>query len=171
LAHRKPAGRWKENEIDVHEYQAMELLVRFWRVTIPRGAVAFSPDQAIYAATWAAGIGPRRRKFMRGKAGGSKNAGHITKSTKPRELCSENDSSPLRPVAKENPFSASMSRWPIRMTPSEAEVTKARRILEAMDHAAKEGKGAVALEGRLIDIASIRMAEALLTKANGIAGP
>ena len=56
-------------------------------------------------------------------------------------------------------------------TPSEAEVTKARRILEAMDQAAKEGKGAVALEGRLIDIASIRMAEALLTKANAIAGP
>ena len=68
MADRKPAGRWKENEIDVHEYQAMEILVRFWRVTIPRGAVAFSPDQAIYAATWAAGIGPRRRKFMRGKS-------------------------------------------------------------------------------------------------------
>jgi malyl-CoA/(S)-citramalyl-CoA lyase len=51
-------------------------------------------------------------------------------------------------------------------TPSEAEVTKARRILEAMDQAAKEGKGAVALEGRLIDVASIRMAEVLL-----IAGP
>jgi malyl-CoA/(S)-citramalyl-CoA lyase len=55
-------------------------------------------------------------------------------------------------------------------TPSEAEVTKARRILEAMDQAAKEGKGAVALEGRLIDVASIRMAEVLLTKANAIAG-
>jgi malyl-CoA/(S)-citramalyl-CoA lyase len=56
-------------------------------------------------------------------------------------------------------------------TPSEAKVTKARRILEAMDQAAKEGKGAVALEGRLIDVASIRMAEVLLTKANAIAGP
>ncbi|MEJ0050607.1 MAG: CoA ester lyase [Methylovirgula sp.] len=50
-------------------------------------------------------------------------------------------------------------------SPSEAEVTKARRIIEAMDQAAKEGKGAVSLDGRLIDIASIRMAEALLTKA------
>lgn len=56
-------------------------------------------------------------------------------------------------------------------TPSDAEVTKARRILEAMDQAAKEGKGAVSLDGRLIDIASIRMAEALLNKANAIAGP
>ena len=55
-------------------------------------------------------------------------------------------------------------------TPSEAEVTKARRILEAMAQAAKEGKGAVSLDGRLIDIASIRMAEALIEKANAMAG-
>ncbi|HVS26225.1 MAG TPA: CoA ester lyase [Burkholderiales bacterium] len=53
-------------------------------------------------------------------------------------------------------------------TPSEAEVTKARRIMEAMAQAAKEGKGAVSLDGRLIDIASIRMAEALLKKADSI---
>ncbi len=50
-------------------------------------------------------------------------------------------------------------------TPSEAEVSKARRIVEAMAQAAREGKGAVSLDGRLIDIASIRMAEALLAKA------
>jgi len=50
-------------------------------------------------------------------------------------------------------------------TPSAAEVTKARRIVEAMAQAAKEGKGAVSLDGRLIDIASIRMAESLLDKA------
>jgi malyl-CoA/(S)-citramalyl-CoA lyase len=54
-------------------------------------------------------------------------------------------------------------------TPSKAEVTKARRILEAMGQAAKEGKGAVSLDGRLIDIASIRMAEALIKKADSIA--
>ena len=53
-------------------------------------------------------------------------------------------------------------------TPSEAEVTKARRILEAMAQASREGKGAVSLDGRLIDIASIRMAEALIAKANVI---
>jgi malyl-CoA/(S)-citramalyl-CoA lyase len=56
-------------------------------------------------------------------------------------------------------------------TPSKAELTKARRILEAMDEAANEGKGAVSLDGRLIDIASIRMAEALLNKAKAVAGP
>lgn len=54
-------------------------------------------------------------------------------------------------------------------TPTEAEVNKARRIKEAMAQAAKEGKGAVSLDGRLIDIASIRMAEALLAKADAIA--
>jgi malyl-CoA/(S)-citramalyl-CoA lyase len=53
-------------------------------------------------------------------------------------------------------------------TPSEAEVGKARRIVEAMAQAAREGKGAVSLDGRLIDIASIRMAEALLAKADSI---
>jgi len=53
-------------------------------------------------------------------------------------------------------------------TPSQAEVGKARRIMEAMAQAAREGKGAVSLDGRLIDIASIRMAEALLAKADAI---
>jgi malyl-CoA/(S)-citramalyl-CoA lyase len=55
-------------------------------------------------------------------------------------------------------------------TPSEAEVTRARRIMEAMAQATREGKGAVSLDGRLIDIASIRMAESLLAKANAISG-
>jgi malyl-CoA/(S)-citramalyl-CoA lyase len=53
-------------------------------------------------------------------------------------------------------------------TPSDAEVTKARHIVEAMAQAAKEGRGAVSLDGRLIDIASIRMAQALLSKADAI---
>ena len=54
-------------------------------------------------------------------------------------------------------------------TPSEAEVTKAKRIIEAMAQAAKEGKGAVALDGRLIDIASIKQAEVMVKKAEQIA--
>ena len=54
-------------------------------------------------------------------------------------------------------------------SPSDAEVTKANRIIEAMAQAAKEGKGAVSLDGRLIDIASIRQAEVLVTKAEMIA--
>ncbi|HEX7007398.1 MAG TPA: CoA ester lyase [Alphaproteobacteria bacterium] len=54
-------------------------------------------------------------------------------------------------------------------SPSEKEVAKAKRILEAMAQAQKEGKGAVALDGRLIDIASIKQAENLVRKAEQIA--
>jgi len=49
-------------------------------------------------------------------------------------------------------------------TPAQAEVERAERILQAMEDAAKEGKGAVSLDGRLIDAASIRMARNLITK-------
>ena len=56
------------------------------------------------------------------------------------------------------------------MTPSAAEVTRATRILEAMQQAEAEGKGAVSLDGRLIDYASIRQAEVLVSKARQIAG-
>ncbi len=54
-------------------------------------------------------------------------------------------------------------------SPSDAEITKAKRIIEAMEQATKEGKGAVALDGRLIDIASIRQAEVMVKKAEQIA--
>ncbi|ODA66285.1 Malyl-CoA lyase [Methyloligella halotolerans] len=53
-------------------------------------------------------------------------------------------------------------------SPSDEEVTKAKRILEAMKVAEKEGRGAVSLDGRLIDIASIRQAKALIDKAEAI---
>jgi malyl-CoA/(S)-citramalyl-CoA lyase len=53
-------------------------------------------------------------------------------------------------------------------SPSEAEVTRAKRILAAMAQAQKEGRGAVALDGRLIDLASIRQAEVLVKKADAI---
>jgi len=54
------------------------------------------------------------------------------------------------------------------MSPSKAEVTKAQRILEAMGEAEKAGKGAVSLDGRLIDYASIRQAEVLVEKSRQI---
>ena len=53
-------------------------------------------------------------------------------------------------------------------SPSEEEVTRAKRIIEAMKQATKEGKGAVALDGRLIDIASIKQAEVMVRKAEQI---
>ena len=44
-------------------------------------------------------------------------------------------------------------------SPPTSEVTKAKRILEELDKAAKAGKGAAQLDGRMIDAASARMAE------------
>ena len=44
-------------------------------------------------------------------------------------------------------------------SPPSSEVTKAKRILEELDKAAKAGKGAAQLDGRMIDAASARMAE------------
>src|SRR5919206_373089 len=56
-------------------------------------------------------------------------------------------------------------------TPSDAEVAHARRILEAMEQAAAEGKGAVSLDGKLIDAASIKMAGNLVRKVDQMAVP
>ena len=44
-------------------------------------------------------------------------------------------------------------------SPPDTEVDKAKRILQELDKAAKEGKGAAQLDGRMIDAASARMAE------------
>ena len=55
-------------------------------------------------------------------------------------------------------------------SPAAEEVERARRIVEAMAQAARDGRGAVQLDGRLVDIASIRMAQNVLAKAQTIAG-
>jgi malyl-CoA/(S)-citramalyl-CoA lyase len=54
-------------------------------------------------------------------------------------------------------------------SPAPDEVARARRIVDAMAQAARDGKGAVSLDGRMIDIANIRMAQRLLQKADAIA--
>ncbi len=54
-------------------------------------------------------------------------------------------------------------------TPPPAEVDKALRILEALREAAAQGKGAAALDGRLIDAASERMANNIVNVAQAIA--
>jgi malyl-CoA/(S)-citramalyl-CoA lyase len=53
-------------------------------------------------------------------------------------------------------------------TPSEQLAKRTRRIVEAMADAARHGKGAVSLDGRLIDAASLRQAEHLLAKIEAI---
>lgn len=54
------------------------------------------------------------------------------------------------------------------MSPPPAEVARARRVLEALDAAARAGKGAAQLDGRMIDIASERMARNLIAQADQI---
>ena len=53
-------------------------------------------------------------------------------------------------------------------TPGDNDIDRARRILVAMDDAAKEGRGAVSLDGRLIDAASIRQAQVMVDKVEQI---
>jgi len=54
-------------------------------------------------------------------------------------------------------------------TPPASEVDKAKRILEALKEAAAQGKGAAALDGRLIDAASEKMANNVVKTAEAIA--
>jgi malyl-CoA/(S)-citramalyl-CoA lyase len=53
-------------------------------------------------------------------------------------------------------------------TPDARLIDRTHRIIAAMKEAAAEGRGAVSLDGRLIDAASIRMAENLLAKLEQI---
>lgn len=61
--------------MDIHEYQAKELLSRFG-VSVPRGGLAYSPEQAVYRANeiggskWA--VKAQIHSGARGKAGGIK---------------------------------------------------------------------------------------------------
>jgi citrate lyase subunit beta/citryl-CoA lyase len=54
-------------------------------------------------------------------------------------------------------------------SPPESEVTRARRIIEELKKAAAQGKGAASLDGKMIDAASERMANNVLTVADAIA--
>lgn len=72
--------------MDIHEYQAKELLAKFG-VAIPRGGLAYSPEQAAYRASEIGGSGwvvkAQIHSGARGKAGGIKfcrNDGEIEKA-------------------------------------------------------------------------------------------
>lgn len=49
--------------------------------------------------------------------------------------------------------------------PSEAELAWARRVLEAYEQGLNEGRGAIALDGRMVDMPIVRQAEQLLADA------
>jgi malyl-CoA/(S)-citramalyl-CoA lyase len=55
------------------------------------------------------------------------------------------------------------------MSPSAADVDRAEQIIKAMGDAESAGKGAVSLDGRLIDYASIRQAKVMVQKNKQIA--
>ena len=54
-------------------------------------------------------------------------------------------------------------------SPGEAEIAQARRVIAADAAARAEGRGAVALDGRMIDVPVVRRAERLLARADAIA--
>ena len=54
-------------------------------------------------------------------------------------------------------------------SPAEEEVAEARRVLLALSEGAGDGRGAVVVDGRMVDAATIRQAEALVAKAEAIA--
>ena len=53
-------------------------------------------------------------------------------------------------------------------TPPPKEIERARRILDALEQAAKEGRGAAQLDGKMIDAASARMAQNVVNTADAI---
>jgi citrate lyase subunit beta/citryl-CoA lyase len=53
-------------------------------------------------------------------------------------------------------------------SPPRAEVDRAKRILVALDEAAREGRGAAQLDGRMIDAASARMAQNVVQMSEAI---
>ena len=55
------------------------------------------------------------------------------------------------------------------MSPPEKEVDRAKRVLVALEEAAKAGKGAAQLDGKMIDAASERMARNIVKQAEMIA--
>lgn len=54
-------------------------------------------------------------------------------------------------------------------SPTDAEVTMARRIIEELRQAEAQGKGAASLDGKMSDAASERMARNVLMVAEAIA--
>ena len=56
-------------------------------------------------------------------------------------------------------------------SPSEAEVSRARKVIDAWEAAAKEGRGAISIDGEMIDVPVVARARALLREAGEMGGP
>ena len=97
--------------MDVHEYQAKEILASHG-VAIPPGTIAFSPDQAVYAATELVDrIGSSRRRYTQALAArraGSSSAAPITRYSRRRANCWANGLSRAKPGLKASRCSGCM---------------------------------------------------------------
>jgi malyl-CoA/(S)-citramalyl-CoA lyase len=90
-----------------------------------------------------------------------------------------NDADGFRAQARRSAVLGCEGKWAIHpsqialavetFNPPVAEVARARKILKAMKEAQAKGLGAVSLDGRMIDAASVRQAEVLVAKAKAIA--
>lgn len=90
-----------------------------------------------------------------------------------------NDADGYRAAAKRAAALGYEGKWAIHpsqielaneiMSPQEAEVLRARRVLEALEAAAASGKGAAQLDGKMIDAASERMARNIVALAGLVA--
>ena len=55
--------------------------------------------------------------------------------------------------------------------PSEAELAWARRVLKAYEQGLREGRGVIALDGKMVDMPIVKQAERLLAEARATTGP
>ena len=120
---------------------------------------------------WHFGISRHGRRVPRG--GGAPDRRTLRRLHGSRRIRSA--AAPRRGLGCDGKWAIHPSQIPLAndvFTPSAEEVERARRIVQAMEDAAKQGRGAVSLDGRLIDAASIRMAENLLSQVerSGVAG-
>ena len=87
--------------MDIHEYQAKELLAKFG-VPVPQGGLAYSPEQAAYRARDIGGdawvVKAQIHSGGRGKAGGVKLCRATARSRSPPTSCWARSWSPSRPA-------------------------------------------------------------------------
>ena len=53
-------------------------------------------------------------------------------------------------------------------SPLESEIIAARKVIEAFEQAESQGMGAVSLEGKMIDVASYKLAKDIVDRARAI---
>ena len=111
----------------------------------------------------------RASPWRAGRTGCARSTGPTATSATPRATARRRGGPRCSGTRASGRSTRPRSRSPTTVfTPDAAAAEKTRRIVAAMAEAAREGRGAVSLDGRLIDAASLRMAETLLHKLEQI---